>query len=193
MRTVRQYLVLVALMFWLGGFTFYASIVVPIGTEVLGSPHLQGFVTREVTRQLNITAILALLPLLWDVLAEPDSFRWRWRIRLGLWMGMVFCQVFLFLLHGRLDEWMRRDEVEGIDEVAFQAGFRPLHRLYLWTHTIQWFFGLLYIALMLRVWQGTRRERKVGRQETKGEAQKVPPLTNSASPSHRNSHTAEQN
>jgi hypothetical protein len=34
-----------------------------------------------------------------------------------------------------------------------QETFRPIHRFYLWTHTIQWFAGLLFIALMLRAWQ----------------------------------------
>ena len=54
MVLLRRLLLLWSLMFWLGGFTFYASIVVPIGTRVLGnSSRRQGFITREVTRQLN--------------------------------------------------------------------------------------------------------------------------------------------
>jgi hypothetical protein len=45
-------LTLIALFFWQGGFTFYASVVVPIGQEVFG-PLRQGFLTRQVTVYLN--------------------------------------------------------------------------------------------------------------------------------------------
>ena len=34
MRILRRYLVVIALMFWQGGFTFYAAVVVPVGTAV---------------------------------------------------------------------------------------------------------------------------------------------------------------
>ena len=49
-RALRRFIVLVALCFWQGGFTFYAGVVVPVGTDVLGSSLKQGFVTRRVTR-----------------------------------------------------------------------------------------------------------------------------------------------
>ena len=39
-------------MLWQGGFLFYAAVVVPTGTEVLGSFE-QGRVTRHVTDWLN--------------------------------------------------------------------------------------------------------------------------------------------
>jgi hypothetical protein len=154
MRTVRRYLVLVALMFWLGGFTFYASIVVPAGTDVLGSAVAQGQITREVTRRLNLAALVALVPLLWDVVAGGDPSRARRAVRLGLWAFMLGCQVLLFTLHGRLDGLMRLEEAGLLDDAASHPAFHPTHRLYLWTHTFQWAAGLLYMAFMLRAWQG---------------------------------------
>ncbi len=36
-RLLRRSLVVIALMFWQGGFTFYAAVVVPIGQDVLQS------------------------------------------------------------------------------------------------------------------------------------------------------------
>src|SRR5207249_2958155 len=95
------------LMFWLGGFTFYASIVVPIGTEVLRSPRRQGFITRKVTRDLNITAAVALAVLAVDAAVSGDPSRWRWWTRLALWLIMAGCQAALFRLHPHLDSFLR--------------------------------------------------------------------------------------
>ncbi len=68
MALLRRFLVLLALFFWQGGFTFYAAVVVPIGQHVFG--HLrQGFVTRQVTVYLNLAGAVALLILVWDLFA----------------------------------------------------------------------------------------------------------------------------
>src|SRR5258707_15304973 len=52
----RRGLALAAFAVWLGGLTFYALVVVPVGTQVLGGPVAQGFVTQAVTVRLNFVA-----------------------------------------------------------------------------------------------------------------------------------------
>jgi hypothetical protein len=153
MLTLRRYLVLIALMFWQGGFTFYAAVVVPIGTEVLRSTLRQGFITREVTRFINIAAAIGLVLLAWDVVAARDPSRLRRTARAGVWLFMALCQTLLFILHPYLSGMM---QTKGLIIHDLEA-FRPIHRVYLWTHTIQWFAGLLFIALMLRAWQSETR------------------------------------
>ena len=54
MTILRRFLVLIALFFWQGGFTFYAAVVVPVGQQVLHSHLRQGFVTQQVTNYLNL-------------------------------------------------------------------------------------------------------------------------------------------
>ncbi len=147
MRTLRRYLTLIALMFWLGGFTFYASVVVPVGTAVLKSDLRQGFITRRVTFYLNLVAATALAVLLAEVLLTADPSRRRW-VRLGLWGVMAVCQVGLFVGHSYLDDRLQPKGMLILDPETF----RPVHRLYLWTHTVQWGAGLLFIGLMLRAW-----------------------------------------
>ena len=50
-----------ALMFWQGGFTFYSSIVVPIGRHVLAEEvDLQSVITQRVTSWLNVAGVVAL-------------------------------------------------------------------------------------------------------------------------------------
>jgi hypothetical protein len=72
---IRRFLVIAALMFWQGGFTFYAAIVVPIGTEVLGSAAEQALITRRVTWQINMTGAVALAIFAWDTFATRHGRR----------------------------------------------------------------------------------------------------------------------
>ena len=148
MRTLRRYLTVIALMFWLGGFTFYASVVVPVGTAVLKSDLRQGFITRRVTFYLNLVAVAALAVLLLEVWLTADPSRRRRWTRVGLWVIMALCQGVLFFGHSYLDDRLQPKGMLVLDPETF----RPVHRLYLWTHTVQWGAGLIYIGLMLRAW-----------------------------------------
>ncbi|HEY7329850.1 MAG TPA: hypothetical protein VH592_19605 [Gemmataceae bacterium] len=185
MILLRRYLVLIALSFWQGGFTFYAAVVVPIGQQVFG--HLrQGFLTRQVTVYMNLAGALALLVLLWDLLFARDASRWRRWSRWLLWASMTGMLGWLLQLHGQLDELL---VVKG-NIIRDPDVFRMQHRLYLWISTAQWACGLLYLVTTLVVW---RMEDRLAKEVEESEgAKKVPPLAPSASPSHRSSHTAEQ-
>jgi hypothetical protein len=146
---LRRFLVVAALMFWLGGFTFYAAVVVPIGTAVLGTSRDQGFITRRVTVYLNLAGAVALVPLAGDVAAGRDPSAWRRRARWGIWLGMLLTLALLAWLHPRLDALLDAQGMEILDRRAFRAG----HRLYLWTHTVQWGLGVLYIVSTLAAWR----------------------------------------
>jgi hypothetical protein len=155
MRFLRRFLVLIALMFWQGGFTFYASVVVPVGTAVLkNSARRQGFITREVTSWLNVTAAVALGVLAVELLLCRDPSRPRRRLRLALWLFMAGCQGLLLGLHPYLAGLMQTRGLIVLDLEAFQSA----HRLYLWTHTAQWAAGVLFVALTLLAWERESRE-----------------------------------
>ena len=61
MTILRPLILLIALMFWQGGFMFYGSVVITVGAEVLGSEMDQGFVTQAVTNYLNIAGAVCLM------------------------------------------------------------------------------------------------------------------------------------
>lgn len=155
MLLLRRFLVLLALFFWQGGFTFYASIVVPVAQQVLG--HLrQGFITRNVTVYLNLAGSVALVLLLWDQFAARDSAHWRRRSRWLFWLGMFLTLLWLFFLHGQMDELLL---VKGLI-IRDHDLFRMRHRLYLWISTLQWACGLLYLVVTLVSW---RKEDELGK------------------------------
>ncbi len=146
MTSFRRFLVLYALLFWQGGFLFYSSIVVPIGTDELGALQ-QGFITRRVTHNLNLVGTVALIVLASELLSPGHPLR---RLtRASLWFGMVLAQVGLFHYHARLDTLLRPEEMTVIDPGAF----RPAHRIYLWISTVQWGLALGFLLLTPGAWR----------------------------------------
>jgi hypothetical protein len=140
-----------------------------------------------VTVYLNLAGAVALLVLLWDLWAARSAPKWLRRSRWLMWAAMLLALVGLYRLHGQLDELL---VVKG--RIILDADtFHVRHRLYLWVSTAQWAWGLLYLFASLAIW---RREDRSSREvDESHSAKKVPPLAPSASPSHRSSHTAEQN
>lgn len=148
----RRFLVLQSLMLWQGGFLFYASFVVPAGTEQLGSAVTQGHITRLVTHSLNLVGGIGLVILLWDWWMTRKLGPQSW-LRLALWLLMLATMVAMVLLHQRMDTIMD----ESLDERPPREIFRPLHRIYLWLTTVQWAAALVYSIWMLRTWRATDR------------------------------------
>jgi hypothetical protein len=144
----RRFLVVIALMFWQGGFTFYASVVVPIGQDVIG-PLTQPFITRQVAWWINAAGAATLLILALDLVAARRELRWAHRSRWLLWLGMAATLVVLVWLHPQIDRYLNLESQDVIDRKAL----RPWHRAYLWVSTVQWGFGLAYLWLTLRAWR----------------------------------------
>jgi hypothetical protein len=132
-------LFLMALTTYVGGFTFYSVVVIPILHDRLGSALLAGLVTQRVTNALNLLGV-ATLCLGWCVYCVGALHRLRGDA-LSRWdfLPLVIssiCLVILLVLHRLLDRKL---------ETSSLAGFYPYHRAYLWVSTVQWFanMGLL--------------------------------------------------
>src|SRR5438270_4855818 len=81
---VRRFLAIAALAFWLGWFTFYAGVAIPMGVEVLGTHRAVGFITERVTNWLNVAGVAALTIFLWNLLPG-----WRGRGKVLRWTLLV--------------------------------------------------------------------------------------------------------
>lgn len=136
-------------MFWQGGFTFYAAVVVPIGQQMLG-PGGQALITREVTFYLNLSGAIALALLALDIVCETEPSRLRRWGRWLSWLGMVLILGVLVWLHGHLIGLLNEGQPD-------RSMFRFGHRCYLWLSTVQWGLGLLYVWLTLSAWLAAAR------------------------------------
>ena len=150
---VRRFAVLAALMFWEGGFTFYAAIVVPVGTDVLGSAAEQGKITRQVAPIINLSGAVALAVFAVDTVLTRSGRGLKWGRWLA-WLGMAGCLGALLLLYPHLDRLFHGEEAY----LDSRAAFRPWHRAYLWTISVQWGFAILFALLTLAAWRREDRQ-----------------------------------
>ena len=139
---------------WFGGFTFYTSIVVPIGTEVLGSGQTQGFITQQVTHWLNHVSLIAILLCLVACLVERKQ---RSRLKntiLGIVISLLFFTwLGLTYLHPVMDGMIEIAETDVFDNIISDPEyFYQLHRIYLWTSTIQWVFAWIWLFMTIADW-----------------------------------------
>jgi len=147
---VRRFLIFAAVAFWLGGFTFYASVVIHTGHRVFGSRVETGFLTQQVTNWLNLSAVIALAMLL--VLGFFDWKRASRWTKNGLWLTwlfMVAAQISLYQMHPMLDQMLDIETHRIID----RSHFHGLHKNYMNVATAQWSAGLLHVLLLLNAWR----------------------------------------
>ena len=147
---LRRFLVIAAISFWLGGFTFYASVAVPIGADVLGSHRIQGFITQQVTNWLNVAGACALPILFWNaIVSSRGQSRLLRFIAIATLIAMSLIEIELLILHPVLDRLLVSSPHRAI---LNDDRFDFLHRVYLFSTTAQWFIGLLHVWCVCILW-----------------------------------------
>ena len=135
---------------WFGGFTFYVSFVVPIGTEVLGSARTQGFITQQVTNWLNVVCGCALGLMLLETIRgwKTCSNRVRWT-ELSMLVLIGSFLIALAWIHPVMDRMISA----GNESITDAARFYGLHRIYLWLCTFQWIAAWIWLFLSVWAWR----------------------------------------
>ena len=150
---LRRFLLFQAWLVWQGGFVFYAAVVVPVGTDVLGSPSAQGFITQQVTGWLNLIGVAFHALLAWNLAAERGTRFWWMRVGLGIASALLLTA--LFVLHPILDSFLD----PAAQTVREPKVFYRWHNAYLWSSTAQWVLALVNAWLMIGAWKlADRRE-----------------------------------
>ena len=140
--SVRRFLFVAAVAFWLGGFTFYGSAVIPSGMDVLHSHLRMGFITQRVTGWLNVSGVIALLIFLWNLLALRPMMGRRTRIIFAVSLAvMMLIEVELFVLHPIMDRLLD----PTLHVINDDDRFDLLHHVYLISSTGQWVAGVVYV------------------------------------------------
>ena len=135
-----QFILALAVGLWLGGLTFYAVIVVPIGTEIVGGTE-QGFITQRVTNWLNAIGVVAILGL-------GANVWWRQRTRANVitWILTAALQVSLLGIHPLLD-----GQLDLANRTVRDASwFYACHRVYLILTASIWLTCLAHVWLIGR-------------------------------------------
>lgn len=147
---LRRLVVIAAIAWWLGGFTFYAGVAIPMGVEVLGSHKAVGFITQRVTNWLNFGGVIALAILLWNLaLSRRSGGWWTRRTLLITWIIMAVIEVELILLHPVMD---RQITAYPHRMILDDDRFDLLHHVYLISTTVQWALGALYVWCTCLCW-----------------------------------------
>jgi hypothetical protein len=171
------------LAFWLGGFTFYSAVVIPILHEDLGSALEAGLITQRVTNWLNLVGIVA-VGTAWLVLfltwRPEERSRWSGRIALGLLSATTLGLMALLALHPVLDRRLQEGAMKR---------FYTWHQAYLWISTVQWAVNLGLIAVWPRPhWTHSRRPEPTtnppASRENRGSPSGEPPSTRGNAPRH---------
>lgn len=146
----RRFIFVLLLGGWMGGFSFYALVVIPTAGKVLGGEREVGFVTQAVTSWLNLIGIFTLGYFAWHLARDwwrlDRFFRRSLTGTWGLMAAMVPC---LLLNHFAMSRHLAPN---GFKIHEF-SDFERLHFLYLWFATAQWGAALLHLLLYLRAWQ----------------------------------------
>ncbi len=135
MAVARAYVSAILIALWVGAFTFYAAVVVPSGTVVVGST-AQGFVTREVTVWLNVFSCLIAIAMMTEV---QRDFSWR---RFSATLLFLLAIPALAYLHGVLSSQMDG----STQSVAAPESFYGSHRIYLILSTLQWIMASYWLV-----------------------------------------------
>jgi hypothetical protein len=114
---------------WWGGLCFYAVVVVPIGTEVVGSVE-QGFITQRVTQWHNGLSGLFLVCLM------IEAIRRRIRVLWAIAVTLAIIDIALVVWHTKLTRMM------DFEQHSVSGGFYTQHAIYLWLTATEWFLGL---------------------------------------------------
>ena len=133
---IAPFLTIITFALWWGGFTFYASWVIPTAHEVTGNHILTGMITQRVSNVLNVltTAFIAVSMVTFYV---EKRERKQWIPLSIIALGLLV----LVVLHPKMDPFIQV-ETQSLSD---KTGFYAYHRVYLLVSTAMWLAGSVWL------------------------------------------------
>ena len=133
---IAPFLTIITFALWWGGFTFYASWVIPTAHEVTGNHILTGMITQRVSNVLNVltTAFIAVSMVTFYV-EKRERKQW---IPLSIIAGGLLV---LVVLHPKMDTFVQV-ETQSLSD---KTGLYAYHRVYLLVSTAMWLAGSVWL------------------------------------------------
>ena len=145
-----RYVVVIGLAFWMGGFTFYAGVVIHVGHRVFGTMRETGFLTQQVTLWLNRSGAIVLGILLLNLFLTRRQNAPRWWFTAAATLAvMIGIQIALLQLHPRLDAFLDA----STQTIRERPNFHRQHLLYMNLSTTQWIAALIHLWSILILWR----------------------------------------
>lgn len=142
---------------WFGGFTFYAAVVVPIGTDILESARAQGEITQRVVNFLHMLGLVAVALMYAEHRwyrapcptqdAGPGTAR---QLNLGIICTLFISCLALITIKHFLDGLI--EPTQSSIRVTDRDRFYLIHQVYLLTSTAQWLLHWFWLILLARFW-----------------------------------------
>lgn len=121
---------------WWGGLCFYAIVVVPISTDLIGSVE-QGFITQRVTVWHNVLTGVFLACLI------IQAFRKSTRVLWSAAFMLAIIEIGLVAWHWHLTSMM------DFDNQSVPGNFYSEHAIYLWITGAEWLLGMLIAMIFV--------------------------------------------
>lgn len=144
-----RFLIMATVVVWLGGFTFYAAVVIPTAHHVLGTHLEAGFITQQVTQWLNLSGGLSVLALAANLWRAKRSGVSGLRPLVITWILLLLTLSGLLVLHPHLDSFLDVTE----HEISRRPDFYAWHRTYLIIATMQWCAAFVHLWYVLDRWR----------------------------------------
>lgn len=144
MRTFKHFsrvLVFLLFAFWFGGLTFYVSVVIPNGINILGEVSKMGLITQKATRVLNISSMLFIFAALLFITVNYRDYRRPLRILHFVLIALLLtAQIYLNYLHGVMDTYLIGHTLNAADRGIFMT----FHRTYEILTPFSWILGVVW-------------------------------------------------
>ncbi len=141
-----QYLAVLTVALWIGGFTFHTSVTLRVGGGIIGGLE-QGYVTQAALGKLHWFALAMILAAAIDALIHRKSSSRGFLIaRIAGVIVMGGCLIALFQIHSDMSAMLDPDAMSQPDKAAFS----PLHGRYQTFATILWICAMAELGMMLK-------------------------------------------